>query len=45
MDQQSLIDRSLNGDLNAFNQLVIDYQNLAYSVAYRRSAAAASKAG
>jgi RNA polymerase sigma-70 factor, ECF subfamily len=35
MDQQSQIERSLNGDLNAFNQLVIDHQNLAYSVAYR----------
>jgi RNA polymerase sigma-70 factor, ECF subfamily len=35
MDQQSLIERSLNGELNAFNQLVTDHQNLAYSVAYR----------
>lgn len=35
MDQQYLIERSLHGDLNAFNQLVIEYQNLAYSVAYR----------
>ncbi len=35
MDEQSLIERSLNGDLNAFNQLVVDYQGLAYSVAYR----------
>jgi RNA polymerase sigma-70 factor, ECF subfamily len=35
MDQPHLIERSLNGDLNAFNELVIEYQNLAYSVAYR----------
>lgn len=35
MDQPYLIERSLNGDLNAFNELVIEYQNLAYSVAYR----------
>ncbi len=35
MDQQSLIERSLNGDLAAFNHLVVEYQNLAYSVAYR----------
>jgi RNA polymerase sigma-70 factor (ECF subfamily) len=35
MDQESLIEHSLNGDLNAFNELVIEYQNLAYSVAYR----------
>jgi RNA polymerase sigma-70 factor, ECF subfamily len=35
MDQHSLIERSLHGDLDAFNQLIIEYQNLAYSVAYR----------
>lgn len=35
MDQQNLIQRSLEGDLSAFNQLVIEYQNLAFSVAYR----------
>lgn len=35
MNEQDLIERSLDGDLNAFNQLVVDYQNLAYSVAYR----------
>jgi RNA polymerase sigma-70 factor, ECF subfamily len=35
MDQHSLIERSLHGDLEAFNQLIIEYQNLAYSVAYR----------
>jgi RNA polymerase sigma-70 factor, ECF subfamily len=35
MDQQVLIERSLEGDLDAFNQLVVEYQNLAYSVAYR----------
>ncbi|MBX2998431.1 MAG: sigma-70 family RNA polymerase sigma factor [Caldilineaceae bacterium] len=35
MDQQLLIEHSLNGDLHSFNQLVIEHQNLAYSVAYR----------
>lgn len=35
MDQQALIERALDGDLNAFNQLVVEYQNLAYSVAFR----------
>lgn len=35
MDQDQLIERSLNGDLDAFNHLVLKYQNLAYSVAYR----------
>ncbi|MBX3052467.1 MAG: sigma-70 family RNA polymerase sigma factor [Caldilineaceae bacterium] len=35
MDQDLLIEQSLNGDLNAFNHLILEYQNLAYSVAYR----------
>jgi RNA polymerase sigma-70 factor, ECF subfamily len=35
MDQDLLIEQSLNGDLNAFNLLILEYQNLAYSVAYR----------
>jgi RNA polymerase sigma-70 factor, ECF subfamily len=35
MDQHALIERSLEGDLDAFNQLIVQYQNLAYSVAYR----------
>ncbi len=35
MDHDALIERSLDGDLDAFNQLVLEYQNLAYSVAYR----------
>lgn len=35
MDQDLLIEQSLNGDLDAFNHLILEYQNLAYSVAYR----------
>lgn len=35
MDQDRLIAQSLAGDLDAFNQLILEYQNLAYSVAYR----------
>ena len=35
MNQYHLIERSLQGDLDAFNQLVIEYQGLGYSVAYR----------
>src|SRR5215212_4714214 len=35
MDEQSVIARALAGELNAFNQLVLTYQNLAYSIAYR----------
>lgn len=35
MDHDLLIERSLNGDLDAYNHLVVEYQNLAYSVAYR----------
>jgi RNA polymerase sigma-70 factor (ECF subfamily) len=33
--EQQLIGRAAAGDLEAFNQLVLTYQNLAYSVAYR----------
>ena len=33
--EQQLITRATRGDLDAFNQLVLAYQNLAYSVAYR----------
>ena len=35
IDQQSLIAATQQGDLDAFNQLVIHYQQLAYHVAYR----------
>ncbi len=34
-DEEAAIKQSLAGDINAFNQLVIKYQRLAYSVAYR----------
>jgi RNA polymerase sigma-70 factor (ECF subfamily) len=33
--EQLLIAKAAGGDLNAFNQLVLTYQNLTYSVAYR----------
>ncbi len=35
MDEQTVVAQALNGKLNAFNQLVLTYQNLAYSIAYR----------
>jgi len=35
MDEQQLIAVAQNGDLSAFNQLVLTYQGLAYNVAYR----------
>ncbi len=35
MDEAQLIAAAQNGDLPAFNQLVLRYQNLAYNVAYR----------
>lgn len=35
MDESQLIAAAQNGDLPAFNQLVLRYQNLAYNVAYR----------
>jgi RNA polymerase sigma-70 factor (ECF subfamily) len=34
-DEQQAIARALAGEVDAFNQLVIKYQRLAYSVAYR----------
>lgn len=34
-DEQHAIAQTLAGDLNAFNELVTKYQNLAYSVAFR----------
>jgi RNA polymerase sigma-70 factor (ECF subfamily) len=34
-DEQQAITRALAGEVDAFNQLVIKYQRLAYSVAYR----------
>ena len=33
--EEALIAQAVDGDLAAFNQLVLAYQNLAYSVAYR----------
>lgn len=35
LPEQVLIQRAINGDLDAFNQLVLTYQDTAYSVAYR----------
>ena len=35
MDEQALIQDALEGDLNAFNSLVLHYQDMAYNVAYR----------
>jgi len=35
MEEQYIIARALEGEINAFNQLVLKYQNLAYSIAYR----------
>jgi len=35
MDEQALIKDALNGDLQAFNTLVLHYQDMAYNVAYR----------
>lgn len=35
MDEQNLIKDAINGDLDAFNRLVLAYQDLAYNVAYR----------
>lgn len=34
-DEQLAIARTLQGDLNAFNELVLKYQQIVYSVAYR----------
>jgi len=35
MDEQALIQDALEGNLNAFNGLVLHYQDIAYNVAYR----------
>ena len=35
MDESALIRDALDGDLNAFNTLVLHYQDMAYNVAYR----------
>jgi len=35
MDEQALIQDALEGDLDAFNSLVLHYQDMAYNVAYR----------
>jgi RNA polymerase sigma-70 factor, ECF subfamily len=35
MDEGALIQDALNGDLSAFNALVLHYQDLAYNIAYR----------
>jgi len=35
MDEQALVASAQQGDLDAFNQLVLTYQRLAYNVAYR----------
>jgi len=35
MDEQALIQDALEGELNAFNSLVLHYQDMAYNVAYR----------
>ncbi len=34
-EEQALIQRALRGDLDAFNALVLRYQDIAYTVAYR----------
>jgi RNA polymerase sigma-70 factor, ECF subfamily len=35
MDEAALVDQARNGDLNAFNQLVLEYQDMAYNLAAR----------
>ncbi|MEZ4863180.1 MAG: sigma-70 family RNA polymerase sigma factor [Caldilineaceae bacterium] len=35
IDEQAIIQRAIEGDLSAFNQLVLKYQDTAYGVAYR----------
>lgn len=35
MDEINLAQAAKNGDLNAFNRLILEYQELAYNVAYR----------
>ena len=35
MDEERLIAMAKEGDLDAFNRLVLSYQNFVYSIAYR----------
>lgn len=35
MDEARMVEYALQGDLDAFNRLVMEYQDLAYNVAYR----------
>ncbi len=35
MDEQALVKDALNGDLDAFNRLVLAYQDMAFNLAYR----------
>jgi RNA polymerase sigma-70 factor (ECF subfamily) len=35
MDETTLISQAQNGDLTAFNRLIVVYQDYAYNVAYR----------
>lgn len=35
LDEIKMVDYALQGDLDAFNRLVIEYQDLAYNIAYR----------
>ena len=35
LEENQTVERALYGDLSAFNQLVVTYQRLAFSVAYR----------
>ncbi len=35
MDEQGLIQEAQQGDINAYNRLVLHYQGLVYNVAYR----------
>ena len=42
MDLKEQIKKSLKGDLNSFNQIVLEYQNLVYNQAYRMMGEGAS---
>lgn len=35
MDEAALVDQARNGDLNAFNRLILEYQDMAYNLAAR----------
>jgi len=35
MNEEALIARAADGDVNAFNQLILEYQQMAFNVAYR----------